>query len=111
MSLVMSLILRGLKMKTFYEKDLVTWSNRHNAQIKTSGYCANSINELKENIKNNKTRMLSSISDDYERCFNCCTIVDYDVFSYGFFLPVDAVKENKTYRACRNVQELYKLVF
>ena len=98
-------------MKTFDEKDLITWSNRHNAKIKTSGYCANSIKELKENIKNNMTHMLSSISDDNERCFNCRTLTSYDGLSYGFFLPKDAVKENKTYRACRNVQELYELVF
>ena len=98
-------------MKTFNEKDLITWSNRHKAKIKTSGYCANSIKELKENIKNNITRMLSSISDDSERCFNCCSLADYDVLKYGFFLPKEAVKEEKTYRACRNVKELYELVF
>ena len=98
-------------MKTFDEKDLITWSNRHNAKIKTSGYCANSINELKQNIKNNITCMLSSISDDYELCFNCCTLANYDVLRYGFFLPVDAVKKEQTYRACKNVQELYELIF
>lgn len=101
-------------MKTFNEKDIITWSNRHDAKIKTSGYCANSINELKQNIKNNITRMLSSISDDYELCFNCCTLDNYDVLRYGFFLPKDAVKEDKPrekrYRPFKDLYEFYKFL-
>lgn len=98
-------------MKTFNEKDLITWSNKYNAKIKTFGYFANSINELKKNINAGKIRLLESISADYERCFNCCLLTDHNVSSYGFFLPKDAVKENKTYRPCRTVQELYDLIF
>ena len=98
-------------MKTFNEKDLITWSNRHEAKINTIGYCANSITELKDNILDDKIRLLVSISNDYERCFNSCLLTDHNVLSYGFFLPKDAVKENKTYRACRTVKELYELIF
>lgn len=98
-------------MKTFDEKDLITWANRHNAKVGTIGYFANFINDLKDDIEHNKIRTLVDISDDYERCFDCYSSNNSDVFSYGFFLPVDAVKENKNYRACRNVQELYELIF
>ena len=92
-------------MKTFDEKDLITWSNRHNAKVGDNGYFANNITDLNKNIKNGRVYELMSISDNYNWCFTDGT------FSYGFFLPVDAVKENKTYRACRNVKELYELVF
>ena len=51
------------------------------------------------------------ISDDCECCFDCYSSNNSDVLSYGFFLPKDAVKENKSYRACRNAKELYELVF
>ena len=98
-------------MKTFDEKDLITWANRHNAKVGTIGYFANFIGELKDDIEHNMIRTLVDISDDCECCFDCYSSNNSDVLSYGFFLPKDAVKENKTYRACRNVQELYELVF
>lgn len=97
-------------MKTFNEKDLITWTNRHEAKIKTSGYCANSIKELKDNINADKIRLLVSVSNDYERCFNCRLLTDHNVLSYGFFLPKDAVKENKSYRACRTIEEFSDVV-
>ena len=92
-------------MKTFNEKDLITWSNRHNAKVGTKGYFAISIADLNDNIKAGKIYELEGISDENSWCFTDGT------FRYGFFLPVDAVKENKTYRACRNVKELYGLIF
>lgn len=92
-------------MKTFNEKDIITWSNRHNAKVGAKGYFAISITDLKNNIEAGKIYELDGISDKDAWCFTA------DPFRYGFFLPVDAVKENKTYRACRNVQELYELVF
>ena len=98
-------------MKTFDEKNLITWANRHNAKIGSKGYFANFINDLKDDIEHNKLFTLVDISDDCECCFDCYSTNNSDVLSYGFFLPKEAVKENKTYRACRNVQELYELVF
>lgn len=92
-------------MKTFNEKDLFTWSNRHNAKVGAKGYFAISITDLKDNIKAGKIYELDHISDKDAWCFTA------GLFRYGFFLPVDAVKEEKKYRACRNVQELYELVF
>ena len=98
-------------MKTFDEKDLITWSNRHKAKVGTIGYFANFIGDLKDDIEHNKLRTLVDISDDCECCFDCYSSNNSDVLSYGFFLPKDAVKKEKTYRACRNAKELYELVF
>ena len=100
-------------MKTFDEKDLITWSNKHNAKINSRGYFANCIYDLKDDIDHDNIRTLVNISASYDRCFDCysSTDSDSDVYSFSFFLPVEAVKENKTYRACRNIKELYELVF
>ena len=98
-------------MKTFDEKDLITWSNRHNAKIGSRGYFANFIGDLKDDIEHNKLYTLVDISDDCECCFDCYSSNNSDVLSYGFFLPKDAVKESKTYRACKTIKELYELVF
>lgn len=96
-------------MKTFNENNLITWANRHDAKVGDKGYFGNSIQLLISNIQANKSYELINISNDYSNCFNCS--ISDDVRAYGFFLPIDAVKENKTYRACRTVRELYELVF
>ena len=93
-------------MKTFDEKDLITWNNRHDVKVGDKGYFAHSIDDLDANIENGYVHKLINISNYYACCFA------YDSRrGYGFFLPVEALKENKTYRACRNVKELYELVF
>ena len=97
-------------MKTFDEKDLITWSNRHKVKNNSRGYFANCINDLKDDIEHNKIRTLVAVSASYDRCFDCYSSNNSDVLSYGFFLPKDAVKKEKTYRACKNVKELYELV-
>ena len=97
-------------MKTFDEKDLITWSNRHNAKNNSRGYFANCIYDLKDDIEHNKIRTLVAVSASYDRCFDCYSCTDSEIYSFSFFLPVDAVKEEKAYRACRNVKELYELV-
>lgn len=92
-------------MKTFNKEDLITWSNRHKVKVGDKGYFADSITDLHSNITAGFVHELMSIFDNNNRCFSDGT------FSYGFFLPVDAVKEIKNYRACKTVQELYELVF
>lgn len=92
-------------MKTFNEKDLITWSNRHDAKVGTKGYFATTIIELNDKIEHGMIYKLTGISDKDSWCFIGGN------FKYGFFLPVDAVKENKTYRACKNIKEFYELVF
>ena len=91
-------------MKSFNEKDLITWSNRHTAKVGTKGYFAISITDLNDNIKAGKIYELESISDNNTWCFTNGT------FRYGFFLPVEAIKENKTYRPCRTIKEFSDLL-
>ena len=86
----------------FDEKDLLTWSNRYDAKVGTKGYFADSITDLHGNIKGGYVHELMGIFDNNNRCFSDGT------FSYGFFLPKDAVKENKTYRPFKDVYEFYK---
>lgn len=91
-------------MKSFNEKDLITWSNRHNAKVGDNGYFANNITDLNKNINAGRVYELMSISDNYNWCFTDGT------FRYGFFLPVDAVKEEKSYRPCRTIKEFSDLL-
>ena len=94
-------------------KDVKSWSNRYDVKIGDEGYFFHDIDKLRnfenEYIKPVKSK-LSAIRDNYARCFQIDNGRDGDNV-FEFFLPKDAVKENKTYRACRTVQELYELVF
>ena len=93
-------------MKTFDKKDLITWSNRHNAKVGDKGYFAHSIDDLDVNIENGYVHKLINISNYYACCFA------YDSRrGYGFFLPVEAVKEDKTYRPCKDLRELYITIY
>lgn len=91
-------------MKTFNEKDLITWSNRYDVKVGTEGYFAISITDLKDNIKAGKIYELEGISDKDAWCFTDGT------FRYGFFLPVDAVKDEVIYRPCKTIQEFFDLL-
>lgn len=91
-------------MKTFNEKDLITWTNRHNAKLGTKGYFAIDIVELNNNIKAGKIYELEGISDNNAWCFTT------NSFRYGFFLPKDAVKDEVIYRPCKTIQEFYDLL-
>lgn len=94
-------------------KDVKSWANRHDVKIGDEGYFFHDIDKLRnsenEYIKPVKSK-LSVIRDNYARCFQVDNGRDGDNV-FEFFLPKDAVKENKTYIACRTVQELYELVF
>lgn len=97
-------------MKTFDEKDLITWSNREKAVIGNEYYFADYLDSMKRNIKRERVGKLTDINNNK---INATFTTTFRGISYLFacILPVEAVKENKTYRACRNVQELYELVF
>lgn len=95
-------------MKTFDEKDLITWSNREKAVIGNEYYFADYLDSMECKIKKEEVGKLIGINDNevsttFKNSGNS--------YLYACILPKDAVKENKTYRACRNVQELYELVF
>ena len=95
-------------MKTFDEKDLITWSNREKAVIGNEYYFGDYLDSMECKIKKEEVGKLIGINDNevatpFKNSGNS--------YLYACILPVDAVKENKTYRACRTVQELYELVF
>lgn len=91
-------------MKTFNEKDLITWSNRHTVKVGATGYFAVSITDLNNHINAGKVYELEGISDNNTWCFTDGT------FRYGFFLPVDAVKDEIIYRPCRTIKEFSDLL-
>ena len=108
-------------------KDLKSWANRHDVETLSvtgfiTGFFGNSLleidNEIRKYKKGEKGHLheLYQISDNGCFCFGYATyFADTGAFSgtsnYAFFLPLDAIKEDKTYRACRTVQEFYDLIF
>ena len=93
-------------MKTFNEKDLITWANRNKAIIGNQYYFADSLIGMKSCINNNCNIFTLDYIVEESICmpFNCkdsgCN------FSYACLLPIDAVKEDKTYRPCKDLREL-----
>lgn len=87
-------------------KDVKSWYNRHDVKVGDEGYFADKIEELK--TENNRTRMIVEILDDHAFCF--CTPTN----RYSFFLPLDAVKEDKPkekkYRPFKDLYEFYKFL-
>ena len=97
-------------MKTFNKKDLITWSNREKAVIGNEYYFDDTVFGLENSLNENSRHKLIRIDDNlidrpfiYKKEIGDCY--------FACILPVEAVKENKSYRACRNVKELYELVF
>ena len=87
-------------------KDVKSWATRHDVKVGDEGYFADKIEELK--TENNRTRMIVEILDDHAFCF--CTPTN----RYSFFLPLDAVKEDKPkekkYRPFKDLYEFYKFL-
>lgn len=87
-------------------KDVKSWANRHDVKVGDEGYFADEIEELK--TENNRTRMIAEILDDHAFCFRTPTN------RYSFFLPLDAVKEDKPkekgYRPFRTIAEVDELL-
>lgn len=86
-------------------KDVKSWANRHDVKVGDEGYFADNIEELKTN---NRTRMIAEILDDHAFCFRT------PINRYSFFLPLEAVKEDKPkekkYRPFKNLYEFYQFL-
>ena len=96
-------------MKTFNEKDLITWSNREKAVIGNEYYFDDTVFGLKNSLNENSRHKLIRIDDNlidrpfiYKKEIGDCY--------FACILPVEAVTENKTYRPCKNLRELYLLI-
>lgn len=87
-------------------KDVKSWYNRHDVKVGDEGYFADEIEEFKE--ENNRTRVITEIIDDHAFCFRTPTN------KYSFFLPLDAVKEDKPkekkYRPFKNLNEIQSVL-
>ena len=92
-------------MKTFDEKDLITWSNRDKAVIGNEYYFADSLIGMKSCINNN----CAMYTLDYIAEENICAPFHCDNLNYACILPVDAVKEEK-YRPLKSIKKLYELL-
>ena len=108
-------------------KDVKSWANRHDVEIKSvTGFFGNSLleidNEIRRYNKGEKghSHMLYQISDNGCCCFGYATYFsDTGAFSgtnnFAFFLPVDAVKKDKSkekkYRPFKSMRELTEIVY
>lgn len=97
-------------------KDVKSWSNRYDVKIGDEGYFFYDIDKLRnfenEYIKPVKSK-LSAIRDNCATCFQIDNGCDgYNVFP--FFLPLDAVKKDKSekkYRPFKSMRELTEIVY
>lgn len=90
-------------------KDVKSWANRHDVKKDDKGYFAKSISQL-QNDKHVELTTVYSINDDMGTCF----IPKGWGTGFDFFLPLDAVKEDKPkekgYRPFRTIAEVDELL-
>lgn len=84
-------------------KDAKSWYNRHDVKVGDKGYFAKSISQL-QNDKHVELTTVYSINDDMGTCF----IPKGWGTGFDFFLPVDAVKEDKSKKKYRPFKDLYE---
>ena len=99
-------------MRTFDEKDLITWSNRDQAKIGEKYYFADSLSSLKVYIEDPSNDILDYIDED-NLCAPFINRSGCQAFNYACILPVDAVyeiKPEKRYRPFKNFKELFNLL-
>ena len=78
----------------FNEKNIFSWSNCGEARkyLNTRGYFGDSLDELNDAIKNNRTRSLIRINDnDATLCFEGSY---HDEMGYALFLPIELMREH-----------------
>ena len=97
-------------MKTFDKKDLITWVNCDTAVPGKVYYFSNTVYGMECRIKTNSVHTLIRVDeslidtpfvfdDGISECYTACA------------LPVESVKEEKTYRPCKTIKEFYNLIF
>ena len=97
-------------MKTFDKKDLITWVNCDTAVPGKVYYFSNTLYGMQNRIKTNSVHTLIRVEkslidtpfvfeNDIGECYTACA------------LPVESVKEEKTYRPCKTIKEFFDLIF
>ena len=94
----------------FDVKDVKSWVNRYEVKVGDKGYVTSNLYSLQDDLKNNVAliREISRICYDDVECFSCKAFGT--IRSYGFFLPLDAVKadepKEKKYRPLKSIDEM-----
>lgn len=86
-------------------KDVKSWANRHDVKIGDTGYLSDHISYLRDG-KDTKLSKLDRIYDNQGDCFSAIDVWG----TYTFFLPLEAVKEDKSkekkYRPLKSIDEM-----
>lgn len=94
----------------FDVKDVKSWVNRYEVKVGDKGYVSSNLYSLQDDLKNNVAliREISRICYGDVECFICKAFGT--IRSYGFFLPLDAVKadepKEKKYRPLKSIDEM-----
>lgn len=90
-------------------KDVKSWSNRHDVKVGDEGYFCNHISDLYD-MRDTELTKIERIYDNQASCFSSTAFYG----NYSFFLPLNAVKENKPkekrYRPFRTIAEVDELL-
>lgn len=92
----------------FDVKDIKSWANRKDVKIGAEGYFCNHVSDLYD-MRNTELSKIEHIYDNQANCFSSTAF--YGDFS--FFLPLNAVKEDKTknkYRPFKTIAEVDELL-
>lgn len=97
-------------------KDIKSWSNRHDVKIGDVGYVTCDFNTLLLAKAISVTKAtVKDIDHNDSRCFLAQPLDGKVIFRYGFFLPAEAVKEDKPkekkYRPFKSMRELTEIVY
>nr|DAQ04791.1 MAG TPA: hypothetical protein [Caudoviricetes sp.] len=96
----------------FDVKDVKSWANRHDVKAGDVGYVTCDFNTflLTTKVALVTKATVKDIDDNDSRCFLAQPLDGKVVFHYGFFLPVDAVKEDKPkkkYRPLKKIKDFH----
>lgn len=72
-------------------KDVKSWATRHDVKIGAEGYFCNRVSDL-DDMEDTKLSKIESICNNQANCFSSTAFYG----SFSFFLPLSAVKEDKT---------------
>lgn len=107
-------------------KDVKSWANRHDVKIRSvTGFFGNSLLEIDNEIRRYNKGEKDHLHELYQISDNGCCCFGYALYftdtgafggtnNFAFFLPLDAVKEDKSkekmYRPFKDTYELYKFL-
>ena len=107
----------------FDVKDVKSWANRHDVKIKAvTGFFGNSLSEIDNEIRRYNKGEKDHLHELYKISDNGCYCFGYALYfadtgafggtqTFAFFLPLDAVKEDKPkekkYRPLKKIKDFY----